>query len=644
MRHPAPDLDVPPAPAPAEREAEARAGRSRSPGQVLGPLGAAMLLGLVLVALLAPVIAGQDPLSTAAAPNQRPSAAHLLGTNDVGQDLFAQVLYGARISLAIGVLAAVFAVGVGLLVALAASYFRGTTETVLMRLVDLTLAFPFIPLVLVLAAFFGRGLLITALVIGAVIWAQPARVLRSQVLKIIQFEHVQAARTMGASAARVLGRHVLPRTAPIAAAQFVRAANVAIMLEASLSFLGLGDPNRISWGSMLYFANVRNAILTDSWKWWIVPPGVALTFAILGFAFVGYSLEEWGDRRLTGGTGRTVRKRGLRVAASADRSAAAAVVRPDKVLDVCDLRVVYQTSAGPVRAVDGVSFSVGRGRVAGLVGESGCGKTTLAMTLLGLVPQPGVIVGGTALVDGHDLAALGPRAARLRGRVVSLVPQSAMNALNPAYSVRRQVIEAARLTRDLDGAQVRTGELLDMVGLPTAKHDAYPHELSGGMRQRVVIAMALANQPSLVVADEPLTGLDVLTQARIVRLLLDLQKELGLALLLVSHDLPLVGRVVDQLVVMYAGRIVEDGPAADVVRDPRHPYTRLLLGSHPTLRGPRGKLAAIPGRPPSLLDPPSGCRFVPRCPSALEQCAHVDPPLGDGSSERRVACLLEESR
>lgn len=610
----------------------------RTAGGLLGRAGIGMLLVLFSAAAFAPLITRYHPRESAGLPNQRPSLQHLLGTNDVGHDLFAQLVFGARVSLTIGLLAALFALAVGLTVALLAGYVGGSADAALMRLVDLTLAFPFIPLVLVVATFLGRGLMMTVLVIGAVIWAQPARVLRSQILKIAQFPHVQAARAMGASVPRVLGVHILPRTAPLAAAQFIRSANVAIMIEASLSFLGLGDPQRISWGSMLYFANTHNAIVTEAWKWWILPPGIALTVTVVGFAFVGYAFEEWGDRRLAGGGGPVKRRRW---AAKGAKSEPAAPTDPDAVAELRELQVHYETSQGVVRAVDGVNVAVGRGKLVGLVGESGCGKTTLAMTLVGLIPPPGRVVSGTLLLDGRDLTAMrSAQVARLRGRVVSLVPQSAMNALNPAHTVRRQIAEAAQLTREADEAASRAEELTRLVGLPADKGAAYPHELSGGMRQRVVIAMAIANDPALVVADEPLTGLDVLTQARIVQLLFRLRDEMGIAVILVSHDLPLVAQVVDDLLVMYAGRIVEDGPAKEVIEDPRHPYTRQLLRARPQLRG-RKAIAAIPGLPPDLRDPPSGCRFHPRCAEVFDECPRTDPPEYESVPGHRSACLLE---
>jgi peptide/nickel transport system permease protein len=629
------EVDTPP---PATAVATPASERHRSPARVLGLVGAALLVVLVLVAVFAPLLTRHSPTIASGLPYERPSGSHLLGTNDVGHDLYSQLLHGTRISLAIGVLSAVVATVVGLAVALLAGYFRGLAETVLMRLVDLTLSFPFLVLVIVLAAFFGRGLLTTVIVIGAVLWARPARVLRSQVIKVREFQHVIAARAMGASSARVLGRHVLPRVAPLAAAQFVRAANVSVLIEASLSFLGLGDPNRVSWGTMLYFASARNAFLTEAWLWWIVPPGLALTAAVVGFAFLGYAVEEWADPRLARAPVRRAPRRG---ATKRPVPTEASGAEPSgSVLQVRNLSVHYRTPVGPIRAVDDVDLTVTRGRITGLVGESGSGKSTMAAAILGLARPPAKITSGEILFDGRDLRTLRrSEMTALRGRRIALIPQSAMNALNPAYHIHRQVAEAAAQTRSPVAAGQRATEVLELVGIPAARHRSFPHELSGGMRQRVVIGMAIANEPSLLVADEPVTGLDVVTQAKILRLLLDLQSRLGLSMLLISHDLPMVARVAEDLAVMYGGKIVEVGRSAEVTARPGHPYTRQLLRAFPSLRGPRRRLTSIDGEAPDLSHPPGGCLFEPRCPESIEACGDAHPSLVEVSPGHWVACV-----
>ncbi len=554
-----------------------------SPGRKLGRIGV-ILLGLLAVgAIFAPLLARHPATGPSGRPFAPPSGEHWLGTNDIGEDLFAQLLYGSRVSLSIALLAALVGVSIGLAVALVAGYRRGRVEAVLMRIVDLTLAFPFLVLVIVLAAFFGRNLLTTVIVIGAVVWSRPARVLRSQVVKARENQHVLASQAMGGSGFRIISRHLLPRVAPLAAAQFVRVANIAVMLEASLAFLGLGDPTRVSWGSTLHFASTANAILTDAWPWWILPPGLALTAAVVGLAFLGYAVEEWADPRLAAST---------RPRRAARGAAPAPLTRPEgfsgPVLEVPGLSVEYRTPKGTKVAVDDVSFRVGAGCTVGLVGESGSGKSTLVTALLGLTRPPGKVTAGTVCLNGHDLG----RARRsllegARGRQIALVPQSAMNALNPAYPIARQVAEAAELTREAPAAAARATELLELVGIPSERHRAFPHEFSGGMRQRVVIAMALANDPDLLLADEPVTGLDVVTQAKIMKLLLDLQGQFGMSLLLISHDLPLVAHAAGEMLIMHRGKIVESGPTAQVTGSPQHPYTRHLLQVFPGVHGPR---------------------------------------------------------
>ena len=549
--------------------------RRQSPGKILGRVGLVLLAVPALAAVFAPLTARHSPTRPSARPLLKPSLGHPLGTDDLGIDIFAQLIYGSRISLAIGLGAAVLAVVVGLTVALVAGWRRGWAETVLMRLTDVTLAFPFLPLVLVLAAFFGRGLIVTALVIGAVTWARPARVLWAQVLKLREYPHVQAARAMGATGTRCVVRHILTRLTPVTSAQFVRVANAAVISEAALAFLGLGDPNQASWGIMLANASSNNALLTGAWKWWMVPPGLALTLVVLGFAFTGYASEEWADPRLAS-TGR-LRFLSSRRRRPSPAATAAAVETPDPgpILSVRDL-VVHYDRQGPA-VVKGVSFDVERERVTALVGESGSGKSTIVLALLGLLPGD-PLVEGEATFEGRKLLRAAA-AARVRGRQVGFVTQAAMNALNPAYTIHFQVSEAAALTMPQEEARRRATDLLETVGLPASDHGAYPHELSGGMRQRVVIAMALANKPDLLIADEPTTGLDLVTQAAILHLLGDLKDRLGLTVLLITHDVQMVMRVADEIVILQDGCVVEQGAVDTVVADPQQDYTRRLLNT-----------------------------------------------------------------
>ena len=314
------------------------------------------------------------------------------------------------------------------------------------------------------------------------------------------------------------------------------------------------------------------------------------------------------------------------------------------LLEVRGLNTVYRTTEGQIRAVDSVDLSVGRGEILGIVGESGSGKTTLVTSLMRLIKPPGrILKGGEMLLDGEDLFRL-PRSempAR-RGRDLALIPQSAMHALNPVIPVDKQVAEAITAHGKAGRkAALRTArERLVEVGIPPERHSAYPHELSGGMRQRCVIAMAIVNEPKLVIADEPVSGLDVVVQARILRLISDLKESRSLSMILVSHDLPTVTRVCDRIAVMYAGRIIETGEARTVFEKPLHPYTRVLVEAIPRVRGPKQDLRSIPGDPPDLHRLPSGCNFEPRCPAALTDCKTVDPSLEEVEPGRKVACLL----
>ncbi len=314
------------------------------------------------------------------------------------------------------------------------------------------------------------------------------------------------------------------------------------------------------------------------------------------------------------------------------------------LLEVQDLRMVFPVEGGEAVAVDGVSFAIDRGRVLGLVGESGSGKSMTALCMLRLVPPPGRITRGRVLLDGRDLLSLPEREMRkVRGAQVAMIFQEPMTALNPVLNVGSQVAEAIALHRPVSRRQAweRAVALLGEVGIPDAARRAgdYPHQLSGGMRQRVMIAMAISCEPALLVADEPTTALDVTIQAEILGLLRRLRERYGMALLLITHDLGVVAEQADDVAIMYAGRIVEQAPVATLFESPLHPYTQALLRSMPTLGRHAERLETIPGQVPSLTRLPSGCAFRDRCPRAIDACAEAVPPLEDRPGGRRVACI-----
>jgi oligopeptide/dipeptide ABC transporter ATP-binding protein len=314
------------------------------------------------------------------------------------------------------------------------------------------------------------------------------------------------------------------------------------------------------------------------------------------------------------------------------------------LLDVRDLCMVFPTDDGEARAVNGVSFTLDRGRVLGLVGESGCGKSMTALSLMRLVPHPGRIVGGRVLFEGRDLLAVSEREMRdVRGARMAMIFQEPMTALNPVLRVGAQVAEAVFLHRSVSRRQAweRAAELLAEVGIPDAERRAhdYPHQLSGGMRQRVMIAMAIACDPLLLLADEPTTALDVTIQAEILSLLRSLRERYGMAVLLITHDLGVVAEQADEVAIMYAGRIVERAAVDDLFARPLHPYTQALLRSMPVLGVHRDRLETIKGQVPSLTRLPSGCAFRDRCPLAIEACAAAVPPLEERLAAHPVACI-----
>ncbi|MBA2717949.1 MAG: ABC transporter ATP-binding protein [Chloroflexi bacterium] len=312
------------------------------------------------------------------------------------------------------------------------------------------------------------------------------------------------------------------------------------------------------------------------------------------------------------------------------------------LLVVENLRTYFSLDGDTVRAVDGVSFTLNQGEALGIAGESGCGKTTTALSLVRLLPSNAKIVEGAIRYFGIDLVQKSDTAIRrYRWREISIVFQGAMNALNPVHRLRDQIAEPLRERLNLKAGAARTkaGELLELVGIPKKRGGAYPHELSGGMRQRAMIAMALACDPAIVIGDEPTTALDVMVQAQILELLERLRRDLGLSLVLITHDLSVIAETCDRILVMYAGRVAEEGLVGEVFRAPRHPYTQKLLAAFPNIQADRRTLDVISGSPPDLRHPPPGCRFAPRCPFAMEVCTEVVPPevTFDGV---RVACHL----
>ena len=311
------------------------------------------------------------------------------------------------------------------------------------------------------------------------------------------------------------------------------------------------------------------------------------------------------------------------------------------LLDVKNLTMHYTTKMGDVHAVDNVSFTVEPGEAIGLVGESGCGKTSIALTLLRLLPDNAKFLGGSVLFEGVDIVRIPEEEMRkIRWRGISMIFQAAMNSLNPVYRVGDQIIEAIQTHFPItyQEARKRVAELFDLVGLAPELMDRYPHEYSGGMKQRAVIAMALSCSPKLVIADEPTTALDVIVQDRILRRIDEVRKQLNMAMLYISHDIAVIAEVSQRIGVMYAGNLVEFADTVTIFKNPAHPYTIALMSAFPSIKGEKRKLQGLPGEPPDLLRPPSGCRFHPRCPFATAVCTESPPEYREIHPQHYVAC------
>lgn len=315
------------------------------------------------------------------------------------------------------------------------------------------------------------------------------------------------------------------------------------------------------------------------------------------------------------------------------------------LLDIHNLKTYYSIARGSVKAVDNVSFQVSKGESLGLAGESGCGKTTVALSIMRILPSGGKVVGGEILFNGTDLVGLDEEEMRtnVRWKGISIVFQGAMNALNPVYKISEQIMEAiatheAKISKK-EGRK-RVENLLEMVGIDPKRADNYAHEFSGGMRQRALIAMSLACNPQLLIADEPGTALDVIVQAQVLRLLKELKSRLGLSMILITHDLSIVADICEKCAIMYAGKMAEYGDVLSLYKEPLHPYTQGLINAFPSIKGPKIDMISIPGLPPDLLNPPEGCRFHPRCAYAMDVCKKKEPPVVQASKGHHVACFL----
>jgi len=625
--------------------------------------GLAIVVFFLLLAFAGPLIDHTSPDTTSAAALRAPSLGHWLGTTQQGQDVLAQVIYGARISMEVGLGAGVLTTLWSVLVGLTGGYIAGVGSELLSMFSNVFLVLPSLPLVVILAAYLpNSGSTGVILVITATGWAWGARVLRAQTLSLRRRDFVEAARATGESSFKIMLYDILPNELAIIAATFLASVVGAILTEASIAFLGLSNVTQWSWGTILYWAQVSGAELARAW-WWFVPPGLCIALVGTGLAFINFGIDDVINPRLrSAGPATLTRRDRLRLrlrsrpTAEGARTAAdpAAPAEHDHgnervpVLALRHLSVEYGGNQVPVRAVSDVTLTLHRGEVLGIAGESGSGKSTLARAVTRLLRPPASITGGEMIYttrSGRQLDITGLSDAELRKfrwEEISIVFQSAMNALNPVLTLGAQmddVLHAHRPQMKKVERAARTRELLQLVGISPDRAGAYPHELSGGMRQRAMIAMGLALDPEIIVMDEPTTALDVVIQRQVIETIGRLKDRLGFSVIFITHDLSLLIELCDTIAIMYAGQIVELAPAEQLYRHPQHPYSQGLLGSFPTLTGPRRTLTGVPGYPPDLRRRPPGCQFQPRCPQAFDACTEAIPLL-TRREDADVACFL----
>ncbi|MCX2748420.1 dipeptide/oligopeptide/nickel ABC transporter permease/ATP-binding protein [Arthrobacter sp. MI7-26] len=700
-----------------------------------GPRFALLFLVIIaLAAIFAPVIAPHDPLETFI-PAQAPDADHFFGTDRLGRDVFSRLLYGSQSSLMIGLGAVALAIVVGaVLGSLAATSSKAINE-IIMRLMDILMAFPGIALAAVLLAAFGNSVPTIIIAIAIIYTPQLARVVRANVLSQYGEDYVRAERVMGAGRAYILLKHIVRNTAaPVLVFATVMVAD-AIILEASLSFLGAGvqDPAP-SWGNVISYG--RNLVLSGGW-WATTFAGLTILLTVLALNILAEGLTDamvnpklrkapvvkdddgaaaaFAAAAVAGAAVDTeiatsvaqpsvVEQHeldGVRAASGdplSEEDYAASVLndrrvlkdprlaaenphalldpmsalnrelgllasieskRTDRlpqvpayarnVLEVKNLSIRFPGRFGEIAIVDNVSFTVREGETMGLVGESGCGKSITSLAIMGLLPKTAEITGsitfdGKELLDSSSKHSNAKAYQGLRGEQIAMVYQDALSSLNPSMKIKEQMTQLTKR-----GGRKTPTELLEMVKLdPVRTLASYPHELSGGQRQRVLIAMALSRSPKIVVADEPTTALDVTVQKQVVELLNELREQLGFAMVFVSHDLALVASLAHRITVMYAGQVVESAQASELLQNPRHEYTRGLLGAVLSIEADAVRLHQIPGTVPSPRDFAAGDRFAARSlrpdadPNQQLVLAVVEPAGGGADRDHYWASHLKE--
>ncbi|MHA7287664.1 dipeptide/oligopeptide/nickel ABC transporter permease/ATP-binding protein [Arthrobacter sp. MDT3-44] len=642
--------------------APARAGRRFSASKLFASpastAGVIWLAAIVLASLTAPLwlpFKTEDQDFTAVLSG--PSAAHWLGTDELGRDLLSRIFASAAGTLGTSMITVIVAVGLGTLLAMLAASAGERVEAVISRVTEIMMSLPGTVIILAVIGAVGTNIPLVMAILGVLISAGIYRVMLGQAKSLQSQLYVDAAKVDGVSAVGISLRHVLPGLTNTIVVQAALIFAVGMLIQAGLAFIGFGPPiPEPSWGGMIQSASQH---VYDA-PWLMVPTGAVLALTVLAANAIGNALGKAPNTtasHLPSAAARRQRARAVAAIAAATPAApegkgeAGTKDAPKNTLSVRNLSVGVDpagTGAGDgVRLVTDVSFDVEPGTVLGLVGESGCGKTMTALSLLGLLPSGVSVTGGQILWNDRNLAAATDKDMEgIRGREIALISQEPMRALDPMFTVGYQLTAAIRRLRRTGRAEAKTEALtlLEKVGIVDAARilTVYPHQISGGMAQRVAIALALSGRPRLLVADEPTTALDVTVQAEILSLLRSLAKETGMSVVMVTHDLGVVADLCDRVAVMYAGQVVENGRTDSILDNPRHPYTLALLAADPHATSAADmpeRLATISGQVPQPKDWPSTCRFAARCQFAGSACMVPIPLLPSGTGDGTVRCV-----
>ncbi len=599
----------------------------------LASVAAAYVVALVVAAAAASVVAPNDPeQQDLSHVLTGPSGLHWLGTDRLGRDVVSRLLFGARVTLLDVAVATVVFLALGVPLGVIAGYRGGWLDRVVVRFADLLLAVPGIVVLLMVVAVFPGNDIATMVALGVIGCPGLLRIVRGSTLAVRGELYVKAAQLSGLGTPAILRRHVLPRIAGPITVQTSLFCATALLAESGLSFLGLTRPETRgpSWGNMV--AEASNAMSQDPWL--LVPTGGVLMLTVVAFGLVGDAVRD------------ATMERSVSAAPLLRRRRRPSPERRPSSTAALSVRGLTVTLDG-VTVVRDISFEVAAGEAVGIVGESGCGKTITARAVLGLLPAGGAVTAGSVVFDGTDLTVLSEKQLnRVRGAGIAFISQDPAGSLDPTFTIGSQLREVIRRhhPRSRRQAQAEAERLLRLVRLPDPAGTLRrrPGQLSGGMAQRVCIAMALAAKPKILIADEPTTALDVTVQAEILALLRDLQHRLGMAVLLITHDWGVLADMCERAVVMYAGEVVEAAPIDGLYAGPRHPYTAALLAANPHLARAARSLPSIPGTVPKPGEWPTGCHFQARCPLAESACGSNPIALTRAGPHHLSRCIRIE--